>query len=219
MDVFFDDLKVTHQKSPIIQANDYYPFGLTFNGYQRENSTENRYLYNQGSGEKKFLTERIFDLGLNIDLTKYRAYDPAIGRWWQVDPLADEDVLVSLTPYNYGFNNPVRYNDPEGDCPSCIWGAVIGAAVDYGLQVAVNVAEGKSLGDALSDVDVGSIVVSAGAGALSGGISSVSKLKNAHKLIKAGVEVAVDASASAANQAVTTGEIDPVNLAIDVAAA
>ncbi len=61
--------------------------------------------------------------------------------------------------------------------------------------------------------------MSAGAGALSGGISSVSKLKNAHKLIKAGVEVAVDASASAANQAVTTGEIDPVNLAIDVAAA
>jgi RHS repeat-associated protein len=65
------------------------------------------------------LTERVFDLGLNIDLTKYRAYDPAIGRWWQVDPLADEEDFTSLTPYNYSFNNPIRYNDPYGDCPKC----------------------------------------------------------------------------------------------------
>jgi len=101
-------------------CDNYYAFGLTFNSYQRENSTENRYLYNQGTGEKKFNTERIFDLGLNIDLTKYRAYDPAIGRWWQVDPLADEADFTSLTPYNYSFNNPVRYNDPYGDCPLCI---------------------------------------------------------------------------------------------------
>lgn len=63
------------------------------------------------------MTERIFDLDLNIDLTKFRAYDPAVGRWWQVDPLADEADFTSLTPYNYSFNNPIRYNDPYGDCP------------------------------------------------------------------------------------------------------
>lgn len=80
-------------------------------------------------------------------------------------------------------------------------------------------AEGKNLGEALTDVDVESIAVSAVAGALSGGLSTISKFKTANKVVKTVVEVTVDASASAANQAVTTGEIDPVNLAIDVAAA
>lgn len=197
--------------------DDYYPFGLTFNGYSRENSIGNRYLYNQGTGEKTFKTERIFDLGLNVDMTKYRVYDPAFARWWQVDPLANEDELVSLTPYNYSFNNPVRYNDPEGDCPSCIWGAVIGAAVDYGLQVTTNLVQGKELGDALTDVNVGSILVSAGAGALSGGISSISKLKNASNLAKLAVDVAVDASSSVAGQAVRDGEVSLERTVIDVA--
>lgn len=54
---------------------------------------------------------------MNIDLTKYRAYDPAIGRWWQVDPAADKNGQEVWSPYNYGFNNPIKYNDPLGDSP------------------------------------------------------------------------------------------------------
>jgi RHS repeat-associated protein len=127
VDVYFDDFKITHQKSQVIQADDYYPFGLTFNSYSRESSVENRYLYNQGSRGKKFNTERITDLDLNIDLTKYRAYDPAIGRWWQVDPRVDD--LYGWTPYNYGFNNPILYSDPEGDFPPLIWGILAVAAL------------------------------------------------------------------------------------------
>lgn len=60
-------------------------------------------------------------------MTRFRVLDPAIGRWWQVDPLADE--LVEFTPYNSMFNNPIRYNDPEGDCPTCIVGAGVGGLV------------------------------------------------------------------------------------------
>jgi RHS repeat-associated protein len=71
---------------------------------------KNKYLFNDGA-------ERQEELGLDIDLTRYRAYDPAIGRWWQIDPKADVEDLVSLTPYNYSFNNPIRWNDPLGDCP------------------------------------------------------------------------------------------------------
>lgn len=76
------------------------------------------------------------------------------------------------------WNNPIRYNDPDGNCPWCI-GALIGAAADYGLQVAGNLAEGKGLGDALTDVDGGSILLSAGAGAT--GVGLVSKLGKAVK--------------------------------------
>ena len=82
IDVFFDDLKVTHTKSPVIETNDYYPFGLTFNSYQRENSTENRYLFNGGSELQQ-------DLNLGFYSTLFRTYDPSIGRFMQVDPLAD----------------------------------------------------------------------------------------------------------------------------------
>jgi RHS repeat-associated protein len=114
-DVYFDDFKVEHVKSPVISSQDYYPFGLAFNSYSRENSANNRYLYNQGAGEKKFNTERVFDLDLNVELSKYRTYDYTTGRWWQVDPKADQEDLVSWTPYNFSLNNPVRYNDPEGD--------------------------------------------------------------------------------------------------------
>jgi RHS repeat-associated protein len=119
VDVYFDDVTVSQTPSPIVGSNDYYPFGLAFNSYQRENSTENKYLYNQGTGEKTFRTERQFDLGLNVDQSKYRTYDYLTGRWWQVDPKADEGDLASLTPYNFSYDNPVRYSDPEGDCPTC----------------------------------------------------------------------------------------------------
>jgi hypothetical protein len=138
VEVFFDDFKVEHIKSPVIQMDDYYPFGLTFNSYSRENSIENRYLYNQGTGEKTFLTERVYDLGLNVDLSRDRTYDYITGRWWQIDPLADEPDFTSLSPYNYSFNNPIRYNDPYGDCPICpalpfIFG---GSAVAEGITFA-----------------------------------------------------------------------------------
>ena len=42
VEVFFDDFKVNHFPSDIVQKDDYYPFGMTFNSYNRENKLENR---------------------------------------------------------------------------------------------------------------------------------------------------------------------------------
>jgi len=112
-------------KSPIIQSEDFYPFGLSFNSYNRESSLQNRYLYNQGASKKKFNTERIFDLDLNVDESKYRTYDYITGRWWQVDPKGDAGGLESWSTYQYSFNNPILNSDPEGDvCLPCLAPAI-----------------------------------------------------------------------------------------------
>ena len=153
---------------------------------------------------------------MNVDQSRDRTFDYITGRWWQVDPKADEGGQESWSTYHYSFNNPIRYNDPNGDCPSCVWGAIIGAGVDYGLQVTGNLLQGKDLGDALTDVDLTSIAVSAGAGALSGGISSISKLKNASNVAKLAVDVAVDASSSAAGQLARDGEVTVEKTVLDV---
>jgi len=207
---YFDDFKVTHKLSPVIQVDDYYPFGLTFNSYN--SGTKNNYLFNQGSektfqGEegKSFAVERQPEL--EVDFTKYRTYDYALGRWWQVDPLADS--LSWHSPYNGMDNNPIRYNDPYGDSPSIIWGAFIGAAVEIGTQVAINAATGKSL----MDIDIADVGIAAGSGALTAGIGSIAKLGTAG----ARIANAVQSSEKAFSKAVVlkTSIVEGSKAAID----
>lgn len=103
-EVYFDDFKVEHVKSPVIQQDDYYPFGLTFNSYQRENSAQNKFKF-QGQ-------EHVDDLGLNWDSFKWRNHQPEIGRFFTIDPLADKYVYNS--PYAFSENRVVNAIELEG---------------------------------------------------------------------------------------------------------
>jgi RHS repeat-associated protein len=98
--IYFDDLTITHEHSPIVAGGDYYPFGLPI--VDRQITQENySYGYQGQFNQKDTVTQwNMFDL---------RMYDPAIGRW------SSPDVVRQFHSGFIGMgNNPVNFFDPDG---------------------------------------------------------------------------------------------------------
>ena len=103
--ITFTDLNSdgTITASEILQQNHYYPFGGNIEGLTSA-GTPNKYQYNG--------KEWNADFGLEWNDYGARAYDPWVGRWWSVDPMAEK--YCRWSSYNYGVDNPVRFIDPDG---------------------------------------------------------------------------------------------------------
>ena len=128
--VFFDNLQLVHRRGALLEETHYYPFGLEVAGISskalKADYAENKKKYNG--------IEFTDDLDLDIYDAFYRNLDPAIARWWQIDPKVD-DGYESVSPYASMYDDPIRYSDPLGDegddCCQEIWDAV----VESGKQV------------------------------------------------------------------------------------
>jgi RHS repeat-associated protein len=64
------------------------------------------------ANDKYKFTGKERDTETNYDYFGARYYDSELGRWLQVDPLADK--YPGWSPYNYTLNNPLFYVDPDG---------------------------------------------------------------------------------------------------------
>src|SRR5690554_7439755 len=108
-----------------LEESHYYPFGLEHQGYQPNHkiiglegpganvtiiptspNVGDPYKYKFGGKEyQEEFDINVYDFGA-------RNYDAALGRWMNVDPLAEE--FFSWNPYHYVHNNPLRFIDPTG---------------------------------------------------------------------------------------------------------
>jgi RHS repeat-associated protein len=86
------------------KCDNYYPFGLAFNSYSRENSVPNKIKF-QGQ-------EHVDDLGLNWDSYRYRNHQPDIGRFFNIDPMAS--AFYYNSPYAFSENKVTTHREMEG---------------------------------------------------------------------------------------------------------
>lgn len=97
-------LDIDNEESPVVEQNDYLPFGkrAALSGYVTD--TTNRYRFN-GKEEQAVIGVPYTDYGA-------RLYDTFSARWLSQDPKAEN--YYGFSPYVFCGGNPVNFIDPDG---------------------------------------------------------------------------------------------------------
>jgi len=100
-------------KSPFTESNTSYltnhPFGMVMpnRSWFAAGAVGYRFGFNGKEGDGEINGENnSYDFGARI-------YDSRLGRWWASDP--KEGKYPALSPYHFGYNNPIITIDPDGE--------------------------------------------------------------------------------------------------------
>ncbi len=104
VDVYFDDVTVTHTPSPIVSSSDYFAFGLQHTTGERAGVYEQRTLFQS--------QELQDELNLGWVQFKWRNHDSSIGRFFNVDPIAEKYYYNST--YAFSENKVTNAIELEG---------------------------------------------------------------------------------------------------------
>ena len=225
---------VARSDGKVVQVNHYYPYGMAYASGRMSGNAEAHPVTGEGgnvidgdleigggtggmelarpgaSQPYRFLGNELYtsnSLGL-YDFSA-RMYDPALGRFLSVDPMAEG--YRHLSPYAYCAGNPVVYVDKDGQVIGrVVVGAVVGAAINGGIALL----SGESGRDVLGAVARGA--VDGGIAGLTFGMSMGTTL--AGKIaVSAAVGAATSTASSTVGQLVESGSVDAREVATDAA--
>src|SRR5690554_6228651 len=127
------NIRVRYTKNPQtgeiepLEENHYYPFGLKHQGYNHDHQVLE---FDPIEGNVALITipqnatdgytykfngmELQTELGLEFYDFVMRNYDAAIGRWMNVDPLAETQANIITSPYTFDWNNQIQFINYDG---------------------------------------------------------------------------------------------------------
>ena len=99
------NLRASFNELRYLQENSYNPYGTQSVSNVYSGQPKNNYLFNGKEQQTEIAGFGFYNYGA-------RFYDPALGRWHSIDPLAEK--YYSWSPYNFCAGNPLRFVDPDG---------------------------------------------------------------------------------------------------------
>jgi len=134
-------------------------------------------------------TGHVMDAATGLVYAQQRYYDPLVGTFLSIDPVAaDPGTGGNFNRYWYANDNPYTFVDPDGEFANF----VVKAVVDFGLEVAIQVAT-------TGEVDLGAAAVETAKG-LVNPLKTLQKVQTIAKIAKGGNKAA-KAATLAANKA------------------
>jgi RHS repeat-associated protein len=106
-DALGSPVAVTNQSAQVIERTNYEPYGNVIG---------------RANNDKPGYTGHVMDSATGLTYMQQRYYDPTIGRFLSVDPIAvDTKLAGNFGRYDYANNNPYKFIDPDGRAGILYW--------------------------------------------------------------------------------------------------
>ncbi len=188
-------------------ATDYYPFGMVVANRQYTSASIYRYGFN---GKENDLEDGWQDYGL-------RTYNPALARFFSVDPLIKK--YPELTPYQFASNSPIMFIDIdglEGGSPPSNMTRVLGGLKFVGgvFEMAAGATGGAATSWTGVGAVVGGIAVVHGADVASSGLTQLWTGNETQSFTEQGISTGLQTAGVSKNTANTVASYTDASISI-----